>query len=227
MAINAQGIVMNQRKYALELIAYARLYACKPATSPMDSKAHLQHNLGDPFKDVQAYRRMIGQLLYLTTTRLDISFAVQQLSQFLAKPTSLYHHAALRVLKYIKGTPGLGLYFPTNSTVQLKVYSDSDWAACLDTRKSITGYYVFLGSALISWKSKKQTTVSRNSFESEYQVMAATTYELKWLTYLLQDLKVPLISPALLNCDNQSAMHITANQCSMNTQSTMNWIVTL
>jgi len=96
--------------------------------------------------------------------------------------------------------------------MHLKAYSDSDWATCLDSRKPVIGFSVFLGESLISWKSKKQQTISKISFEAEYRALVATTCELKWLTFLLQDLHVPFITPTTLYCDSQSAIQIASNQ---------------
>uniref|UniRef100_A0A3Q7GED5 Reverse transcriptase Ty1/copia-type domain-containing protein n=1 Tax=Solanum lycopersicum TaxID=4081 RepID=A0A3Q7GED5_SOLLC len=89
--------------------------------------------------------------------------------------------AALRVVRYIKGTPGMGLMMPAGTTNQLMAYCDSDWGACLETRRSVTGYLVKLGGVVISWKSKKQETVSRSSAEAEFRSMAACIAELTWL----------------------------------------------
>lgn len=88
---------------------------------------------------------------------------------------------------YIKGTIEQGLLFPRGGDLQLKDLSDADWAGCVETRKSITGFCVFLGNALVPWRAKKQTTVSRSSSEAEYRALAATTYEVQWLICLLND----------------------------------------
>ena len=127
------------------------------------------------------------------------------------KPTTLHHEAAIRVVRYIKSSPALGLFFPSNSQVQLKGFCDSDWATCPDSRKSIIGFCIFLGESLISWKSKKQATVSKSSLEAEYCAMASTVCELQWLTYILKDFNVPYDSPSLLYYDSQLACHIAAN----------------
>ena len=95
--------------------------------------------------------------------------------------------------------------------MKLTGYSDADWGSCPTIRRSVTGYYVFLGPSLISWKTKKQTTVSRSSAEAEYRAMAAITYELTWLRYLFKDLQVNFVIPAKLYCDNQAVLHIAAN----------------
>lgn len=164
-----------------------------------------------PSYDPSSYHRLIGRLLYLTTTRLDITYAVQTLSQFMQALTIHHFEVATHVLRYIKASPAQGLFFPATSPLQLKAFSDSDWATCPNTRRSVTGYCVFLGSSSISWKSKKQSTVSRSPSEAEYHALASTTCELQWLTYLLQDLQVPSITPALLYCDSKSACHIASN----------------
>lgn len=100
----------------------------------------------------------------------------------------------------------------------MKAFSDADWAGCIDTRPSITGFSVYLGSLLISWKPKRQTIISRTSSKAKYRALASATCELQWLTYLLKDLCIPFTSLALLFYDNWFALHIAANLCFMNTQ---------
>ena len=153
----------------------------------------------------------MGKLLYLNNTRPDITFVTQQLSQFLSNPTVAHHNAALRTLRYLKSCPGKGLFFPENSSLSLQGFSDADWAGCLDTRKSVTGQCFFLGHSLISWRTTKQTTVSRSSSEAEYRDLASATCEVQWILYLLQDLHITCSKLHVLYCDNLSTIHIAAN----------------
>jgi hypothetical protein len=193
------------------LLSDSGFLGTKPVSTPSDPSTKLHNDAGQPYPDIPSYRRLIGRLLYLTTTRPDITFITQQLSQFLAKPTITHYHAATRVLRYLKNNPGRGLFFPRNSSLHLSGFSDADWAGCVDTRRSISGQCFFLGKSLISWRTKKQLTVSRSSSEAEYRALAAATCELQWILYLLRDLHVPCAKTLVLYCDNLSAIHIAAN----------------
>ncbi|KAL0315859.1 UNVERIFIED_CONTAM: Retrovirus-related Pol polyprotein from transposon RE2 [Sesamum radiatum] len=157
------------------------------------------------------YRRLVGRLLYLGFTRPDISFPVQQLSQFLQSPRTTYWDAPLHILRYLRGSSSLGLFFSSRSSLQLSAFSDAAWASCLDSRRSITCFCIFLGSSIISWKTKKQATVSRSSAEAEYRSMASTVSELLWISYLLRDFQLSIQQPIPFWCDNKAALHITAN----------------
>ena len=103
-------------------------------------------------------------------------------------------------------------YIFLTSSLHLCGFSDSDWATCPTTRKFVTGYSIYLEDSLISWKSKKQPTISRSSSEAEYRALATTTCELQWLSYLLQNLHLPPSQPATRYCDNKSALQIASNQ---------------
>lgn len=132
--------------------------------------------------------------MYLNFTRPDITYPVQQLSQFLSRPSQSRWKAALHVLRYLKGSPSKGIFFPVKNDFRLEAFSDADWASCCNTRRSLSGFCIKLGDALISLKTKKQATGSRSSAEVKYRSLASTVCELKWISYLLKDFG---ISPPL------------------------------
>ncbi|KAL2325560.1 hypothetical protein Fmac_024618 [Flemingia macrophylla] len=212
IARNRTGIHLSQRKYILDILSDTGMLACCPVSTPMDSSNRLSASSGTPLEDPSVYRQLIGRLIYLTNTRPDIAYVVQHISQFVSQPTTAHYQAVFPVLRYLKQAPGLGIFLDARSSLHLKAFSDSDWAGYVDSRYSITGFSIYLSHSLVSWKSKKQQIVSRSSSEAEYRALASTTCELQWLIYLLEDLRVPFIRPALLFCDNQSAIHIASNQ---------------
>ena len=141
----------------------------------------LSKDVGNPLVDISSYHCLVGQLLYPTTTRPNIAYSVQQLSQFLSWPIDAYQQSALKVLKNLKGSPGKGLFFSSSMDLKLKAFSGNDWAGYLDSRRVVTSFFIYLCDALISWKSKKQSTIPRSSFKVKYRALATTICELQWL----------------------------------------------
>lgn len=182
------------------------MLASHSVATPMDYTARLSTSSGTLLPNSSSYRRLLGRLIYLTTTRPDISYVVHHLSQFMSAPMTVHSQATFRILRFLKQAPSLGVFFASTSSLQLKAFNDSNWAGCLDTRRSITGFSVYIGDSLILWRSIKQPTVSRSSLEVEYRALATTTCELQWLTYLLTDLHNPFKQPTHLCCDNQFAL---------------------
>jgi hypothetical protein len=110
----------------LDLLTDTGLLDSKPISTPLDSSVKLHQDTSAAYEDIQGYRRLVGKLLYLTTTRPDIAFVTQQLSQFLSSPTITHYDTACRVVRYLKGSPGRGLFFPRTSTLQLLGFADAD-----------------------------------------------------------------------------------------------------
>ncbi|XP_019253805.1 PREDICTED: uncharacterized protein LOC109232486 [Nicotiana attenuata] len=163
-----------------------KLLKCLSVSCPMEPNVKLTTSKFDThigtsddtlLTDLGPYQRLLGKLLYLTVTRPDISFVVQSLSQFMHSPKVSHMEVALKVVRYVKSSPGLGVFLAAKCSELLSASCDADFAACPNTRKSVTGYFVKLGSSLISWKSKKQSTISRSSAEAEYRSLASTVAE--------------------------------------------------
>ncbi|CAL1358238.1 unnamed protein product [Linum trigynum] len=206
-----KGIFLSQRKYCLELVTDTGYLEVKGCLSPIDCNVKLSATQGDPLPDPSVYRRLIGRLHYLTITRHDIIYAIQQLAQYQGAPCVEHLQAAHRVIRYLKQTPGQGLMLRSDSKLELSGFCDADWASCPDSRRSLTSYCTFLGTSLITWKTKKQTTVSRSSSEAEYRALAQVVCEVQWLRNLLLEMGVQVPLPIPLFCDNKSAMHIGEN----------------
>jgi len=205
------GLLLTQRKFTYDLLQDFDCSAAHTAVCPLDYTVKLQPDEGEPLADPSQYRRLIGKLNYLTHTRPDIAFSVQHLSQFLQLPRQPHMQAAFHVLQYLKNEPALGVMLNNSPTFDLLAYCDADWASCTHTRKSVSGFVIFLGNTLISWKSKKQTTVSLSSAEAEYRSLRRLTAELAWLSRLLTELTLTSVTPIPVRCDNLAAIYIARN----------------
>ncbi|WKA03451.1 hypothetical protein VitviT2T_021558 [Vitis vinifera] len=206
----ADGLHLSQSHYALTILERANMVDCKPMSTPLEAKTKTSPN-NVLLEDPSYFRGLVGALQYLTLTRPDLSYSVNYASQFMHAPTLVHLKMVRRILRYVKGTIDIGLHFTSHTTLDLCAFSDADWAGFPTTRRSITGYCTFLGENLISWCAKKQHTIFRSSTEAEYRAMAHTAAELTWMSFILNDLHVPLASTPTLYCDNTSALHMTIN----------------
>jgi hypothetical protein len=208
---SADGLFFSQRQYAVDLLQRAGMAECHSTATPVDTHAKLSATAGAPVTDATQYRSLADALQYLTLTRPDLAYAVQQVCLFMHDPREPHLAMLKRVLRYVKGTLPTGLHISTGSITGLTAYSDVDWAGCPDSRRSTSGYCVFLGDNLVSWSSKRQTTVSCSSAEAEYRAVAHAVAETCWLRQLLQELHAPISSATIVYCDNVSAVYMTAN----------------
>ncbi|GAA0185651.1 transmembrane signal receptor [Lithospermum erythrorhizon] len=180
------GMHLNRSKYIVELLTKEQMDGSKPLSNPVSSTGTLSLSTGDPFSEPTLYRSIVGALQYLTIT-------------------------IKRILRYLKGTITQGLLLKPSSSFDLTTYADSDWTGCLGTRRSTSGYCIFMGYSLISWSSKKQKVVARSSSKAEYRILALCTTELRWIQHLLKELRIPTSLAPLLYCDNLGATYLSVN----------------
>ena len=202
---------LSQRKYVLDIVGETGLLGSKPAGTPMEQNHKLASDDGPMFSDPGQYRRLIGRLVYLAISRPELSYSIHLLSQFMKAPREDHWHAAIRVVKFLKGCPGQGILLSSDPKLDISLYVDADWSNCSTSRRSLSAHVVFLGGSPICWKTKKQKTVSLSSAEAEYRAMGSATKEIKWVINISKDLGVPVTKPVPFFCDNKAAMHIAAN----------------
>ena len=192
------GLFLTQRKYAEEIIERAGMSSCAPTPTPIDTMSKLSASLGSPYKDPTQCRSLAGTLQYLTFTRPDISYAVQQVCLHMHDPRDEHMRAQKRIIRYIQCTLSFGLHRYKSSVSGLISYPDADWGGCPDTRRSTSAYCVFLGDNLISWSAKRQPTLSRSSAEAEYRGVANVVCESCWIRNLLLELQCPINKATLV-----------------------------
>ncbi|WVZ17679.1 hypothetical protein V8G54_010661 [Vigna mungo] len=201
---NATGMFLSQKKYAEEILERAGMTNCKTCPTPVDTKPKLGASNDIPYEDPTKYRRLAGALQYLTLTRPDISYAVQQVCLHMHDPKENHMNALKRILRYIQGTIDFGLHLYKSTMGNLLSYTDADWGGCPDTRRSTFGYCIFFGDNLISWSSKRQPTLSHSR-------VANVVSESCWIQNLLLELHCPIHKATMVYCDNMSAIYLSGN----------------
>eukprot|EP00253_Pinus_taeda_P010317 PITA_10317 len=202
---------LTEGKYARNLLEKFGMDRCRSAATPLQQNLKLSSDDGTKEVDATMYRQLVGSLIYLTTTRPDLTYSVSVLSQFMSKPLESHWTEARSVLRYLCGIVHFGILYTDVSDITLAGFSDSDWAGNLDDRRSITGYAFNIGSGVIAWSSKKQSTVALSSCEVEYQALCATTCEAIWLRRLLKDVRKEQKQPTSIKSDNQSTIKLAYN----------------
>uniref|UniRef100_A0A2N9IGY8 Integrase catalytic domain-containing protein n=1 Tax=Fagus sylvatica TaxID=28930 RepID=A0A2N9IGY8_FAGSY len=184
VARSRQGIFLSQRKYVLDLLSEVGLLECKPADTPIVPN----HKLGEYTDQVSSGQREVS-----TVSCED------------------HMDAVIRILRYLKSSPGKGLMFSKNNHLNVDGYTDADWAGNISDRKSTSGYFTFVGGNLVTWRSKKQKVVALSSAEAEFRGMAKGLCELLWLRRLLAEIGFAPSSEMNLFCDNKAAIDISHN----------------
>lgn len=160
--------------------------------------------------DQSQYQRLVGKLIYLSHTQPHIVFVVSLVNQFMHSPKEEHHEAIHGILRYLKRSPGKGLFFKKNQHRAIESITDADWAGSTTDRRSMSGYCTFIWGNLITW-SKKQNVIDRSSVEAEYQSMAHGISEMIWLKKMMKELKKTFALPMKSYCDNKASISIAHN----------------
>jgi hypothetical protein len=201
---------LSQTKYTQDLLKRFGMKDAKPTKTPMGTDGHVDLNKGGKSVDQKAYWSMIGSLLYLCASRPDIMLSVCMCARYQSGPKECHLVVVKRILRYLVSTPCFGIWYPKGSTFDLIGYSNSDYARCKVDRKSTSGTCQFLGRSLVSWSSKKQTSVVLSTAEAEYVVVGQCCAQLLWMRQTLRDFGYNLSKVPLL-CDNESAIRMADN----------------
>ena len=186
--------------------------SCQPADTPVEEGLKLCVETNQVPVNKGRYQSLFGRLMYLAHTRPNLAYALSIVSQFMHNPEEQHMNAVMHILRYLKSAPGKGILFTKNVDCQsVDVYSDAYWAGAIDDRRSTLGYFTFVGSNLITWRSKKQNVVARSSAEAEFRGMTLGICEALWLILLLMDLGYLPRQPIRLYCDNKATCDIAHN----------------
>ena len=157
------------------------------------------------------FKQAVGSLMYLTATRPDLMYAVSLISRFMANPSETHWNAIKRILRYLKGTTELGIFYKKGEDIKLVAYTDSDYAGDIDDRKSTSGFVFSLGTGAVSWSSKKQPIVTLSTTESEYIAATSCACQCIWIMRILETIGFKEQKLILILCDSNSAIKLSEN----------------
>jgi hypothetical protein len=207
----SEGIFLSQEKYLREILKRFQMEDSTPMSTPMVTGCKLSKDDDSPDVDQSSYRSMIGSLLYITKSRLDIMHVVGMVGRYQSAPKHSHLIAVKIIFKYLKGTMNYGLWYPRNHNFQLSVYSDVDWVNYMDERKNTSGGEFFLGDSLVAWLSKKQGYVSLSTREVEYNAASTFCTQVLWMIHTLAELGGKVYSLIPIHCDNTSTISVSKN----------------
>ncbi|KAD4981808.1 hypothetical protein E3N88_18479 [Mikania micrantha] len=204
------GIFIHQTKYVGDILSRFSMSDAKPAGTPLAVNHGITPDEKGELIDATLYRGMIGSLMYLTASRPDIMFATCLCARYQSKPRVSHLITVKRIMRYLKGTPELGLWYPNDDNFELTAYSDSDYGGCKRDFKSTSAGCQFFGNRLVTWQCKKQTSVSTSTCEAEYIAAASCCSQIIWIQQQLRDYGLHF-SNTPIYVDNTAAIAVTKN----------------
>ena len=205
-------LILNQIAYAEKVVKRFSFENAKPVRTPLPAGYNPTVNKAETTPELRSkYQSVIGSLLYIMLgTRPDLAFPVIKMSQFSANPSEEHLKRALYIVRYLASSKSQALMFNGSTKLGIIAFSDADWAMDMETRKSTTGYVIFLADGPISWVSRRQKTLSLSSTEAEYKAMSDTARQISWLKLLFFEIGFT-ISKVPMFCDNQGAIFLSTN----------------
>eukprot|EP00253_Pinus_taeda_P033359 PITA_33359 len=205
------GVFIYQDKYLEAVLKRFNMQNNKATVTPTVMGMKLTKEDSSKYFDPKLYKSIVGSLMYLTTTRPDIMHAVSLISRFMERLKKTHWQATKRILRYVNGTKGFGIFYSSSESFMFTGYTDSDWAGSVDDRKSTSGYVFHMGSGAISWASKKQLVVALSTAEAQFVAATAATCQAVWLRRVLRDLCHEQENGTTIYCDNSSAIALSKN----------------
>lgn len=208
---NSEGIFICQRRYTSDILKKFAMSDSKPVNTPLVPGFKLNRDVGGKAVDDTCYKQIVGSLMYLTATRPDIMFSVSLISRYMSRPTELHLQAAKRILRYLNGTTGYGIFYKKKGDADLLAFTDSDYAGDEEDSKSTSGYVFMLSSGAVSWMSKKQPIVTLSTTEAEYVAAVANACQAVWMRRVLKKLSHDQKGSTTIMCDNTSTINLSKN----------------
>ena len=198
------SITLNQSGYIDQMLARFGMTNCVSAKTPLDPSLPLINATSrDQLASPTLYHQMVGSFNYIAVySRLDISNAVSQLSQFLQNPSITHLKAARHVLRYLKGTRNFATTYGRSNDLTIRGFTDADWGGDKNDRRSHTGYVFSVNNGPVSWTSRKQTTVATSTTEAEYMALSDGTREAIARSIFFKELMVEIPTPLILSDSN-------------------------
>ena len=187
------------------------MLGCKPFDGSMDPVKKIGEQKESTPINVESYQCLVGKLIYLSHTRPDITFAIIIVSQYMHAPCKEHMEIMYRILKYLKGSLGKGLFFRKNEKRSIEGFTNANWASSLDDQRSTSSYCTFVWANLATWRNKKQMVVARSNAEAEFRAIAHDMCELLWLKQLLGEIDVKEEMPMKMYYDNKATINISHN----------------
>jgi hypothetical protein len=212
-----KGLMMHQKKYASEILKRFDMENCNHAVTPSEPRFQLSKCENEDSVDPTKFRSLIGSLRYLCNTRPDLVYSVGIVSRFMENPKVSHLAAVKRILRYVRGTTGCGILFPScdmGKECKLIGFTDASWCSDVDDRRSTAGYMFFINNAPISWCSKKEQVVALSSCEAEYIAASMCATQATWLKTLIEEVTSVDSEAVTIKVDNVSAINLAKNPIS-------------